>query len=147
MDVKLNGEFSDNCVLIRNSHKQYIKNAKPLPAAFSPDGGMSTDWDKYTTPEESLARIGLTTKINGELKNTDFFNLFGLKVGDIKMIEGVNSIDFTPIFHNPKIYGKPNNPSHSDVHYVDVELRLKFSEIAFPINVDRSAVSLIISQS
>ena len=38
-------------------HRSYIREGRPVPGAFRDIGaGMSTDWDKYSTPEESRAR-------------------------------------------------------------------------------------------
>lgn len=141
MAVKINGDFTDTCLLYRNSHETHLNSDKtPKASAFSPDNGMSTDWNKYTSSDECIVRVGLTKKPNGDFKNPELFCLFSLQVSEIKEIEGVSSIDFTPILNDPPILGKPSNPSHSDVWFMDEELRLKFVDIAKPIEINLESV-------
>lgn len=147
MGVKLNGNYTDDCLLYRNSHIQFVNDdATAKSSAFSPKAGMSTDWDKLTTPENSLIRVGLSRRHNStQYKDANMFKLFSLKIEDIKLIEGVSSVDFTPIYNFPEILGSPNNPSHTDVWFTDVELRVKFADIAKSVQVDMDHVNLAVN--
>ncbi|WP_293785738.1 hypothetical protein [uncultured Pedobacter sp.] len=137
----LNGDFTNNCNLYRNYHKQFIRDGMVNAGAFAFEGGMSVDWDKYTSPDECIIRVGLTYKTGKtDFKNHSDFELLSLNVKDIKMIEGVSSINFTPIPKNQEEIGKPYNVSHSDVWFVDPELRLKFTYIANKIEVNREYI-------
>jgi len=149
MGIAINGDFTDDCLLYRNSHIQFINDdLTAKAAAFSPKEGMSTDWDRYTSAEESLIRVGLTKKHGSEnFKDPNMFKIFSLKIEDIQMIQGVSSIDFTPINNTPEILGSPNNPSHTDVWFTDVELRVKFAGIAINVPVNIELVNLAVAYS
>ncbi len=47
----------DKAVLYMRLHRAWMKNGEPIPGAFrNIVDGMSTDWDKYSTPEETRQR-------------------------------------------------------------------------------------------
>ena len=51
--LNLKGDFTDNCILYRNGHQQFVnKDNSPKPNAFAFANGMSCDWNRHTTPEE-----------------------------------------------------------------------------------------------
>lgn len=83
----------------------------PRPAAFKDNkGGMSTDWDNYSTPEETRSR-GLPPVEN---------------LGVLRLIAGeVRQIDSLVVEHTPK----DDNRAHTDVFgdKTDPEVRLKLA--------------------
>lgn len=122
--------FLDTCLLYRKVHENCFNRVsprKPTANMFNPeDDGVSVDWNKYSTPEESLIRTGLTYKPNTtNFKDHTKFHVVQLKVGDIRTIEEIAGIAHTPILNDPEPVGSPNNMSHSSVFYSDVEIRLK----------------------
>jgi len=51
----------DNALLFMRIHKNHIQDGRPVPGVFQnhgegDDAGMSTDWNKYSTPQETLDR-------------------------------------------------------------------------------------------
>lgn len=64
---------------------------------------MSTDWSKYTTPEETRRR-GLRTAPTDNA-------VFGLDVGAVRGIPE-QTVEHAPIFGNPEI---PDNRAHAEV--------------------------------
>ena len=89
----------DTCYLYRHIIKNSIrKNGAISPGAFKNskkgNGGMSTDWAKYSTPQESLNRHS-EDKRGGIVK---------LKVGDIR------SLPNQTVEHTPN-----GNQAHTDV--------------------------------
>lgn len=50
-------DIPNDGILYYRVHKSYIIENEVIPGAFRSRGdGMSTDWNKYSTPEESQAR-------------------------------------------------------------------------------------------
>jgi len=118
-----------------------VKKGSRIPAEsmFVPDAdGLSVDWDKYATPEESLIRTGLTFRFNSqEFKDPARFMVFKLHVGQVRKLEGVVEVNHTPVFHgNPPPTGRPNNRSHSSVTGTDEEVRLKLRDAAVEVMAD-----------
>lgn len=101
-------------------HKGYFvpKYIPFAPGAFKDQGGgMSTDWSKYSTPNETRNRV----KQFGKLPEN--YAVIEMLVADVRAIE--NQI----VEHTPDI---PNlNRAHTDIFgEKDEEVRLKFSRIA-----------------
>jgi len=47
----------DDAVLYMRLHRMWMKDGVPIPGAFrNIVDGMSTDWDRYSTPEETRQR-------------------------------------------------------------------------------------------
>jgi len=115
------------------------KNNLPNPSAFynTPRTGdnLSTDWDKYSTAEESRDRIGLqyrhgTTEFKNKLK----FNIYSFSARKIRSITPEQIPEHDPHQNIPEILGDPNNRSHSIIigdkgEKNDPEVRLKLVEI------------------
>ncbi|TAK55850.1 MAG: hypothetical protein EPO24_11710 [Bacteroidetes bacterium] len=104
----------DSDTLFLRVHKNnYNKETHvPRPIAFDDHGGaMSTDWNKYSTPEETRNRTP---------KKPDSYGVLSLIVKDVRSI------------HNQKVEHTPRleNRDHTDVIGLkDTEARIKFSEI------------------
>ncbi len=102
----------DNDELFMRVHHQWTRNGIALPGAFKdPDGGMSTDWAKYSTPEETLRRARKNPQNNGVVK---------LQVSKVRAIQNQT------VNHTPEI----TNRAHTDVLGVkDEEVRLKLTRV------------------
>lgn len=90
-------------LLYMRVHKMWCRDGDVLPGAFSNHGddtgrpGMSTDWEKYSTPEDTRNR----TKRDP------------LNYGVVKMIAGrVRGIPDQTVEHTPV---HPDNRAHTDV--------------------------------
>lgn len=83
--------------LFMRVHKNNIRDGEPLPGAFKDHGGgMSTDWEKYSTPAETRER-GAQAAAN--------YGIISLPVGDTRNIPGL-SVVHTPL---------NDNRAHTDV--------------------------------
>lgn len=106
---------SDNTY--RLVHINYIRGNKALIHAFSHHPGdnykLSVDWDRLTTPEESLARFGATYNTKQVFKDFRSYRIFILNTGYVKVIPGIVDVYYDPIENTPVPIGKPNNPAHS----------------------------------
>lgn len=92
-------------------HLQWTRSGSPLPGAFKNRGkGMSTDWSRYSTSEQ--------TQNHGRIPSDN---------GVVKMNVGaVRSLVNQSVEHTPEI----NNRAHTDVlGEKDEEVRLKFVRI------------------
>jgi hypothetical protein len=140
-------DFSDDCLLYRLAHNTYKKGDRYNAAVFNPDPtGLSTDWNKYTTPEGSLIRVGISYKPNTtKFKDPDLFEVLKLKVSEVWSIDAINSILHTPITVGG--IGRPENQSHCSVYYMDEEVRLKLAGIANIISdVNRNLINTTIAE-
>jgi hypothetical protein len=101
----------DEDKLFMRVHRQWTRNGNPIPGAFQDHGGgMSTNWAKYSTPEETLRRAPKPEE-NGVLK---------MQVGTVRAIPNQT------VEHTPEI----TNRAHTDVFGMkDEEVRLKFTRI------------------
>lgn len=94
-------EIPNKDYLFRRIHKSQIDlvNDKPGSGAFSDSGdGMSTDWDKYSTPHETRNRIKT---------NTD-----PLDYGIVRLNTGmIRNIEDQEVIHTPEDY----NRAHTDI--------------------------------
>jgi len=88
-------EIPDNDNLYYRIHNSYIREGELTPGVFKEKGGgMSTDWSKYSTAEQSLNRAP-NPKDNGIVK---------FEVGSVRKTK--LTVEHFPI---------PENQSHTDV--------------------------------
>lgn len=100
-------EIPDNDNLYYRIHNSYIREGEITPGVFQErGGGMSTDWSKYSTAEQSLNRAP-NPKDNGIVK---------FVVGSVRKIE-------LTVEHSPK----PAHQSHTDVIGIPPKRELKIS--------------------
>lgn len=126
--------ISDDSLLYCYVHKSQIdkESLKPIARAFrnTPfEGGtdLSTDWNQYTTPEESLERLNLQKKGNGTFKNSKDYGLVSFKVEVIRNELKSQSIVHDPIQHHDSL---PENRSHTKIiGEKDTEVRLKMIDM------------------
>jgi hypothetical protein len=82
------------------AHKDYIRGGDLVPGVFrEQDGGMSVDWDKYASPQDT----------KGRAKNPANNAVLSLSVGGIRKIRDLD------VKHTPE----PNNRAHSEVDLPD----------------------------
>jgi hypothetical protein len=94
-------EIPDSNYLYRRIHKSQVddQTGEPASSAFSNLGeGMSTDWEKYSTPEETRRRIDAR-------HNPLDYGIVRLNAGNARGIENQE------VKHTPKDY----NRSHTDI--------------------------------
>lgn len=120
-------------VLYRFVHQNLInpKTGNPYERVFenTPKGGtdFSTDWDKYSSPQETRERLALQPRIKGGFKNPLEYFIYQFRVDDIRKNIPSQSIQHDPIQDKLPL---PDNRSHTIViGEKDVEIRLKFMDI------------------
>jgi hypothetical protein len=111
-------EIPDDNYLWMRVHKIRVRNGEIRPSAFenkpTPTDGMSTDWDKYASPQDTRDRGNVPTD-NAVIR---------LKVGDVRQIP-----DQT-VVHTPDYISAKPNRSHTDVFgEKHEEVRVKLSRI------------------
>jgi hypothetical protein len=103
--------------LFMRVHYKWTDGGIPIPGAFRDhNGGMSTDWEKYSTPQNTQQR-GRKPDENGVIK---------MRVQKIRAIAN-QSVHHTPVQNTPP---KPDNRAHTDVvGEKDTQSRLQFTRI------------------
>ena len=118
-------------------HKSMAKE-KPSKRAFqntpSTGNNLSSDWSKYSTPEQTRARLAKQKKLGKdgnykeEFKRPEDYYVVQLRVGHIRTEISSQQIEHDPIQGNPDI---PDNLAHTIIiGEKDEEVRLKFVDIA-----------------
>ena len=121
----------DDAILYMRVHRNNLDpNGEPIPGAFRNQptraDGMSTDWQKYSTPEECQRRAR-TPSDNA---------IIILPVAEIRKIDG-QKVEHTPIYE--PLCDPPNfNRAHTDVFgEKTVEARFHFMRIySFAIRLE-----------
>ena len=76
---------------------------------------LSVDWEEKTTPENTIARVGMTYKTGTNIfKSYDNREIYSLSVSYLQTLrEYISCVKHDPIFFEHEQIGKPNNPAHS----------------------------------
>lgn len=75
---------------------------------------LSVDWEKHTTPEECIARVGASYKTGTtEYKKHENREIYAMSVSDLNGIDEVQGVIHDPIYFEPCRKGQPNNVAHS----------------------------------
>lgn len=84
---------------------------------------LSVDWDKKTTPEEGIIRIGCSYKSKPALEFKNYKNrvIYALEIEFIDSLDWIRKIEYSPTIHKKGIFGHPNNKAHSLVFYDQAE--------------------------
>ncbi|ABX03315.1 hypothetical protein [Herpetosiphon sp.] len=124
----------DKDFLYMRVHKSFIQNGNPGYGAFKPQGdGLSTDWDNYSTPQETRARATSTKDLP--------INLYAVVKMSVALVRAITELT---VVHTPINKDEENGPNqaHTDIKGIDMAnrvqanvLRRKLSEIA-PIVLD-----------
>jgi hypothetical protein len=115
--------ISDDALLYMRVHKNNLdSNGEPIPGAFRNQptrvDGMSTDWNKYSTPEECQARAR-TPEVNAVIV---------LPVAEVRKIAD-QKVEHTPIY-SPLSEPPVLNRAHTDVFgEKSTETRFQFMRI------------------
>ena len=98
--------------LFMRIHRNLIRDGEPMPGAFRDnEGGMSTDWSKYATADQTRS---------GGRQDAELYGVIKMQVG------GVRSIKPLTVAHAPL----DSNQAHTDVFgEKDTEVRLKLCRI------------------
>lgn len=101
-------QVPDEAQIFYRVHKNDTIDGEPIPGAFRDVGtGMSTDWEKYSTPAESRNRAKIPARVG----------VVRLMVGEVRRIEPLR-VEHTPDY--------PTNQAHTDVFGQKTsEVRLK----------------------
>jgi hypothetical protein len=114
--------------LFMRVHRLWTRGGVPLPGAFqNRDGGMSTEWDRYSTPDGTRSR-GRVPADNGVVK---------MHIGTVRALPN------QMVVHTPE----STNRAHTDVlGEKDEEVRLKFVRICSWVITPPSAPTKRISK-
>jgi len=117
----------------RDSLNRQIPAIRCFALVKNDNGNLSVDWDQYTSPNESVARIGAQLTIDlKKYKNYTNREVYGLNCGLVRKIDGISDIKHNPLQKNERI---PENLAHSHICCVkdeenQPELFLHLREIA-----------------
>jgi len=110
-------EIPDADSVFMRAHKTYFRDGELEPGVFSAKEGpgMSVDWDKYSSPEQTKQRARKSPENNA---------VISLSVGGIRKIEQLD------VVHRPE----PDNQAHSEVDLPTneelTEVRVKLRRLA-----------------
>jgi hypothetical protein len=100
-------EIPDGDSLYLRVHHKNIVNDEATPAAFrAHDGGLSTDWSRYATPEWTRANAGPHPE-KGTPRGPELYGVVVFVVGPVRAVPNVL------VKHKPKI----DNRAHTDIEY------------------------------
>ncbi len=103
-------EIPDEDLLFLRVHKINVQNNKLLPIAYKikGEGGLSTDWSRYSTPQQSRERARIPSD-NGVVS----FEVKSVRKGELKVlhcpIEGDLELAITPNQAHSEIHGIPSH--------------------------------------
>lgn len=107
-------EIPDEDRLFMRVHFENIVDGEPGPGAFRDHGGgMSTDWEKYSTPEES----------QGRAQRPELYGVISLVTGEVRSIPSLT------VVHEPL----DDNRAHTEVFGEkrrDPEVRVKLTRMS-----------------
>jgi hypothetical protein len=88
---------------------------------------LSSDWDKYSTPEETRDRLNYHKKANGSFKKAEDYFVVEFLVEDLVTKLPDQEIEHDPIYGNDDL---PDNRSHAKITGdKNVEVRLKMVDL------------------
>jgi len=102
----------------------HVKCFSLSPADKDEGYGLSVDWDKKTTPEDTIIRVGCSYKGDSEVfKEYANREIYSLNIEILKTIVGVVDIKYDPIINLPEQKGRPSNISHSLIYFSEEEYK------------------------
>ena len=113
---------------------------------------LSVDWNKMTSPEESLARFGASFKFGTEeYKPYENRETHALDVSFLNSLSKVEKVVYDPLFFDTTLKGRINNPAHSLIVFEqeydnDPEILLKMRDHASnnKIQIDMQKVDKLV---
>lgn len=116
---------NDDWLFLRVKHC-HVENGEPMAGAFRNHGsgddlGMSTDWDKYSTPNETRDRAA----------EPSLFGVMAMRVVDVRGIPS-QIVVHAPIWPDNRAHANVKGPKGSkETTRVDsVEIRLRFRQVS-----------------
>lgn len=99
----------------RDKANKAIPSIKVFSFSQYDDGKLSVDWNKLTTPEQTIARVGMSYKKDTTIfKEYNTREIYALNVSFLNDLgDYIKEVTHDPVFNNPEIIGTPNNPAHS----------------------------------
>lgn len=128
-------EVPDEAILycyVHNNGEVNSKTGDPYERAFrntpyETGTDKSSDWNKYSTPEETRQRLANQPKHSGGFKNPDDYSILQLSVKTIRVEIPSQTIEHDPIQDDAVL---PDNRAHTKIiGNKDPEVRLKFADI------------------
>ncbi|TVR36894.1 MAG: hypothetical protein EA392_14315 [Cryomorphaceae bacterium] len=104
------------------THKTQDQKPQPKEAALgnTPEKGpnKSCDWSAYSTPKETLSRLGKQYKTGTtNFKDPKHYFVYSHKVEEWRNIHQLDcpkqEVEYDPIFSDPENLGEPNNKAHT----------------------------------
>lgn len=137
--------------------KSLYPELAPKERCFEPHkndlGLLSVDNLDILRPEESLATRGAQYKSgNEEFKSINDWELYGLPVGEVCLVDKTISVISSPLVVIPPEKGKPSNPAHCHIDLSNItkqdmpELLVNLRNIAKRnyIELDREKANLLV---
>lgn len=136
--------ISDDSYLYCYVHKtQFDEDFSPIARAFrnTPYKGgtdLSSDWDEYTTPSETLERLSLQKNNKGINKDPHDYGLVEFHVEKIRSEIKSQNVEHDPIQNHQYL---PNNRAHTKIEGdKDVEIRLKMIDLCKVIITPKNGI-------
>lgn len=92
-------------------------------ADISDGYNLSVDWEKKTTPEDVIIRVGCSQKKFNPNKPLEFFKpyeervIYAIEINFLKSITEIISVYYRPVFFSEKAKGFVDNPAHSSIKF------------------------------
>ncbi len=84
------------------------------------DYSLSVDWERKTTPEETIIRVGCSYKTNTEIfKNYKNRIIYALEIKFINSLEWIIDTTYDPTLHEIKKLGSPDNSAHALINFAE----------------------------
>lgn len=134
---KLYFRIHNDCIFDTKDLKNIIRS-RAFYNTPATGNNMSTDWEKYSTPQQTLDFVSKQFKTGtATFKDKTKFSVVSFLVFQVKNIDTHHHLLHDPVQRIPEILGNPNNRAHclvdgkiSDDKEDAVEIRAKFIEIA-----------------
>jgi hypothetical protein len=139
--------------------KKFNPELVPKERCFTPNsndqGLLSVDSLLIFSPEESLATRGAQYKHGtNDFKSIDDWEIYGLPVSEINLIDKTISVFADPILVVPPVKGKPDNRAHCLIGLTKIneqdlpEIVLKLRDIARknPVSIERGLANDLVEK-
>lgn len=127
---------------------QRDRRNKNIPAvrcfSLSPNDNnkLSVDWEKQTTPEECIARIGASFRMRKEeYKQYNNREVYALDIAFLNSLSDIEKVVYDPIIFCTPEKGKTDNPAHSLVVFLEEFANKKIKEPEILIKIRDHAIN------
>ncbi|MFW5886141.1 MAG: hypothetical protein ACOCUL_00150 [Bacteroidota bacterium] len=127
---------------------QRDRRNKNIPAvrcfSLSPhdNNKLSVDWERLTTPEECIARIGASFRMGKEeYKQYNNREVYALDIAFLNSLSEIEHVVYDPVVYSLPEKGKVNNPAHSLVVFLEEFTHKKMKEPETLIKIRDHAVN------